>query len=248
MQNLPRIQRARHRSNRILASTITFSGESGEHAKAIHQETLHVPGSLDPEVSIPVLIGYPPKWPELSADQRKEITVVIYFHGGGWFCGNVTPDATFYDLSFHTGAVVAMVDYRLSPEHYIVEILQDCFDATAYLFHNAAALGIAEDRFSIAGASAGGFLAAAVLQWVQREIHVLGLKFVSQMMVVPALIPYGGQTDSFFEFRNLALLSATEMAWLWNVFIRDYDCIVPQSVCFPYKGEGLKDYPPAVSK
>lgn len=242
-RDLAELRRQRVNTNKMMERVLGVAGDLEIYANKMTQELVQVKSSLSPDVAIDVLLGYPVGWEKLSAQEKKKIPVIVYFHGGGWFCGNVTPDGVFFMLSAKIYAVVAQVDYRLSPEHNLPEILQDCFDAFQHLHDNAQTYGYSNKMMSLAGASAGGFLVASVTKWAKAK-HV---ELKSQLLIIPALIPRGGQTEAFFEFKDLSIMGAHEMTWVWNAFIGDYDCTVKESLCYPYKGD-LTGYPPTVSK
>ena len=83
-------------------------------------------------------------------------------HGGGFVIGSVeTEHAGAAAMAIDSGAVVVSVDYRLAPEHPYPAGLHDCYAALSYLHAEADALGVDPARVALAGASAGGGLAAA---------------------------------------------------------------------------------------
>jgi acetyl esterase/lipase len=91
--------------------------------------------------------------------------VVLWIHGGGYVIGSAKVDDAFCaHLAERLGAVVVSVDYRLAPEHPFPAGLDDCAAAWTLIHAEAAALGIDAGRAIIAGQSAGGGLAAALVQ------------------------------------------------------------------------------------
>lgn len=85
---------------------------------------------------------------------------VLWIHGGGYVLGNARQDDPLCRyLATRLGAVVAAVDYRLAPEHPYPVPLEDCYTALRWL---AARPEIDAGRIAVAGASAGGGLAAAL--------------------------------------------------------------------------------------
>jgi acetyl esterase len=87
---------------------------------------------------------------------------VVMIHGGGFVIGSVeTEHGGAAAMAIDTGAVVVSVDYRLAPEHPYPAGLHDCYAALSYLHAEADALGVDPERVALAGASAGGGLAAA---------------------------------------------------------------------------------------
>ncbi len=86
--------------------------------------------------------------------------VVVWVHGGAWRRGS-RDNVPVAGLTKH-GFAVASVDYRLSPVARFPAQVHDVKAAIRFLRANADELGIDTDRVAIAGASAGGHLAALV--------------------------------------------------------------------------------------
>lgn len=86
--------------------------------------------------------------------------VVIWVHGGAWRRGSRT-NVPIEELC-HLGFAVASVDYRLSTEARFPAQVHDIKAAIRYLRANASKYALDPNRFYIAGASAGGHLAALV--------------------------------------------------------------------------------------
>src|SRR6056297_1731099 len=85
---------------------------------------------------------------------------VIWVHGGAWRAGSKddVPVLHWRDCGF----AIASVEYRLSPEAPFPAQVHDIKAAIRYLRSRAAQLNLDPNRFVIAGASAGGHLAALV--------------------------------------------------------------------------------------
>ena len=67
--------------------------------------------------------------------------ILCWFHGGGWVIGNLeTADATARHLAVKSECVVVSVDYRLAPESKFPVPFDDCYAATEWAAHNAAAI------------------------------------------------------------------------------------------------------------
>jgi acetyl esterase/lipase len=86
--------------------------------------------------------------------------LVVWIHGGAWRSGSKdnVPVTHWLEHEF----AIASVDYRLSPEAKFPAQIHDIKAAIRYLRANAERLRIDPDRIIIAGASAGGHLAALV--------------------------------------------------------------------------------------
>ena len=107
---------------------------------------------------------------------------LLWIHGGGYIVGLAAQDDALCRLyARRTGAIVASVDYRLSPEHPFPTPLDDCYEALRWL---AARPDVDSGRVAIGGASAGGGLAAALSQ----HAHALGeVEPVFQLLTYPML-------------------------------------------------------------
>jgi len=87
--------------------------------------------------------------------------LVIFFHGGGWVTGNIDSyDRTCQNISDQTSQTVLAVDYCLAPEHPFPAALLECYAVTQRVLSGNA--GVAPERVTLMGDSAGGNLAAAV--------------------------------------------------------------------------------------
>jgi acetyl esterase/lipase len=91
------------------------------------------------------------------------VPVVYFIHGGGMITGsNRLGIDQPLDWAAALGFAVVSVAYRLAPEHPYPAGLDDCYAGLRWVAEQADDLGVDPDRVVIAGASAGGGLAAAV--------------------------------------------------------------------------------------
>ncbi|MDY0005877.1 MAG: alpha/beta hydrolase [Spongiibacteraceae bacterium] len=110
---------------------------------------------------------------------------LLWIHGGGYLIGNLAMND--YDCSLFArkmGMVVVSVDYRLSPRHRFPAPLDDCNAAWHWLVREAPKLGVDTGRLVISGESAGGGLAAAL---VQRVHDAGGVQPAAQALFCPML-------------------------------------------------------------
>jgi acetyl esterase len=81
--------------------------------------------------------------------------IIAYFHGGGFVINNVhNYDLTCRRLANRLGAVVVSVGYRLAPEYKFPIPVEDCYDASKWVYDNALTLGGNPASLFVAGDSA----------------------------------------------------------------------------------------------
>ncbi|MBI5879255.1 MAG: alpha/beta hydrolase [Chloroflexi bacterium] len=167
--------------------------------------------------------------------------VVVYYHGGGWVLGNLDV-VDFYcrALTNASGYIVVSSNYRHGPEDRFPAAPEDCYAALVWVARNAASFGGDASRIAVAGASAGGNLAAVVCQ-MARDRNGPALKF--QLLIVPV-------TNHFFStasYRDNAegyMLTTAAMKWFWERYLKD-----PADGAHPYasplRAQSLAGLPPA---
>jgi acetyl esterase/lipase len=107
---------------------------------------------------------------------------LLWIHGGGYVLGHPVQEDRLAQLyADGLGAIVAVPDYRLAPEHPFPAGLHDCHDALVSL---AARDDVDAGRIAIGGASAGGGLAAALALLARERAEV---RPVFQLLVYPML-------------------------------------------------------------
>jgi acetyl esterase/lipase len=110
---------------------------------------------------------------------------LLWAHGGGYVIGNPEQDLAFVvRVLDQLDIAIVSVDYRLAPEHPFPAPLDDCHTALCWLVEHANELGIDVDRIAIGGQSAGGGLAAAL---VQRAVDQGPITPAFQLLLYPML-------------------------------------------------------------
>jgi acetyl esterase/lipase len=121
----------------------------------------------------------------LYPENKKDLPVVIWLHGGGLQAGKKYFPEGFKKKDF----VVVAVDYRLSPAVNCPVYIEDAAAAVAWTFRNVQKYGGDPDKIFISGFSAGGFLAAMLgldPQWLGKygikTTQLAGIISISGMM------------------------------------------------------------------
>jgi acetyl esterase/lipase len=97
---------------------------------------------------------------EVTIQGNDAENVILYFHGGVYVIGSATASVPLVgDLVRRSGAKAITLEYRLGPEHPYPAAVEDARAA----YEGLLALGIAPAQIALAGESAGGGLAVALL-------------------------------------------------------------------------------------
>jgi arylformamidase len=132
---------------------------------------------------------------------RGEARVLLMFIHGGYWRSLDKKDHSFVAAPFvAAGAAVATVNYSLCPAIKVEDIVLQCLKAGAWLYRNAAEVGVARNRIFVAGHSAGGHLAAMCLaaQWpkysrglpervIQGGVSVSGIYDLGPIVRTPSI-------------------------------------------------------------
>lgn len=123
------------------------------------------PGTVRATISLPNCTAQLVRAPGvLPADGKR--SVIVYMHGGAFLtCGAHTHGRLVTALSGYADSPVLVVNYRMIPKHSVGMALDDCYDAYQWLRLK----GYDPDQIVLAGDSAGGYLALALAERLQRE-------------------------------------------------------------------------------
>lgn len=111
------------------------------------------------------------------------LPVVLWIHGGGLVVGSYKEDGWASQFIAGVDVAVVSVGYRLAPEHPFPAGLDDLAAAFQWVTFEGHQYGLDSDRICIAGESAGGGLAAALVQ----RLHDDGVDVRGQLLVYPML-------------------------------------------------------------
>jgi acetyl esterase/lipase len=123
------------------------------------------PGTVRATISLPNCTAQLVRAPGvLPADGKR--SVIVYMHGGAFLtCGANSHGRLVTALSRYADSPVLVVNYRMIPKHSVSMALDDCYDAYQWLRLK----GYDPDQIVLAGDSAGGYLALALAERLQRE-------------------------------------------------------------------------------
>jgi len=142
----------------LLAASGFDAGTIHERLAALEASSGAIPAPEGVHVETDALGGTPAEWLTPAGTERER--VLLYLHGGGYCIGSINTHRNFGGrLALAAELSVAMLDYRLAPEHPFPAAVDDAVEAYAHL------LDLGHDPASIAvgGDSAGGGLTVATL-------------------------------------------------------------------------------------
>lgn len=109
---------------------------------------------------------------------------LLWTHGGGMVLGSAAVDDVFCgETARDLGVTIVSVDYRLAPRHPFPAALDDAHAGWMWMRHHAAELGLDLDRLAVGGQSAGGGIAASLVQ----RLHDEGVELAAQWLFCPML-------------------------------------------------------------
>jgi len=165
---------------------------------------------------------------------------ILHFHGGGHVLG--APEMNQPELmnwAAELGCMVLSVDYRLAPETPFPGPMDDAYDALRWLNEQAESLGIDPARIAVAGASAGGAMAAC-LCLMARDLEEYGIAF--QLLEAPRLDDKIQQQQGGNPFSGEFVWTREASSFCWNAYL-------PDGSTSPYataaRAKDLTNLPPA---
>ena len=177
--------------------------------------------------------------------EGETMPVVIYFHGGGFFAGDIdSVDMIVREIAARADVIVVNVDYRLSPEAKFPTAVEDAYAALIWVVDNAKRLSVDPDRLVICGDSAGGNL-TIVTCLMARSRGGPAIRF--QVPIYPSLdlrrsVPY----DSRRKFGGGEyFLIADDITWMLENYYSDW-ADGEDWRASPILAESFADLPPAL--
>ncbi|UUU21869.1 alpha/beta hydrolase [Streptomyces sp. DSM 40750] len=154
------------------------------------------------EVTVQAKDGAPIPLSVLSpahTDRTTAAPCVYWMHGGGMVMGDRFSQIDIpLEWLDRFGAVVVSVDYRLAPEATGTTLVDDCYQGLLWVAEHSAELGIDPARIVVAGASAGGGLAAGVTL-LARD---LGTPAIAAQMLICPMLDHRNTSTSSRQYSN----------------------------------------------
>lgn len=179
--------------------------------RAIEHEDRTVPGPDGaPDVTVTIL--------RPSGKKIENAPGVYHTHGGGMILGDRFVGADqLCEWVLEFGAVAVSVEYRLAPEYPDPAPIEDSYAGLVWTAANAAELGIDPARLIVAGASAGGGLAAG-LALMARDRG--GPTVAAQMLIYP-MLDDRNDTPSCGQFEGIGVWDRISNDTAWTMLLGD---------------------------
>jgi acetyl esterase/lipase len=125
---------------------------------------------------------------------------LLFIHGGGMVIGSPLMDYPLaIDVVRQLGITVVLAGYRLAPEYPFPTPVDDCERGWNWIIDNASPRGIDTARVAIGGQSAGGGLAAML---IQRRHDKSGAQPAAQWLICPMLDDRTAGDKSLDKIKN----------------------------------------------
>lgn len=169
--------------------------------------------------------------------------VICFLHGGGMVLGTArTGIEVPLAWAIEHGAVVVSAAYRLAPEFPHPVPVEDCYATLTWIAEHADEIGIDAQRIVVAGASAGGGLAAAVALMAR---HRGGPRILGELLMGP-MLDDRNETPSSFELIDESIWDRSSNLTGWDALLgarrgtADVDAYAA-----PSRAVDLSELPPA---
>ena len=201
-------------------------------------EDSKIPGG--PTGEIPVRIVRPE-----NSNEKKNLPVIIYFHGGGWVLGNAgTHDRLIKELANGANAALVFVNYTPSPEAKYHSPIEQAYAATKWVAETGQTINVDPSRLAVAGDSVGGNMAIAVTMLAKKRGGEPRINF--QVLFYP-VTDANFDTASYNAYQDGYWLTREAMKWFWNNYTSDQiNRKEPTVSPLQARVEDLKGLPPAL--
>jgi acetyl esterase/lipase len=168
---------------------VTFGWASTDMSEGVRSRRICVESPWGPVVV----------WAYEKAEKKNERPCLLFFHGGGFFAGDIqTVENQCKLIAQRAGALVLSVDYPLAPEDPYPAGVDCCYAVLEWAHRHALPLGIDPGKMAVAGDSAGGNI-ALVCALRNRDAGKWGLAY--QALIYPTLVRAKGPEDPYWYWK-----------------------------------------------
>ncbi|WP_242657061.1 alpha/beta hydrolase [Mycobacterium talmoniae] len=168
---------------------------------------------------------------------------IYHVHGGGMVAGNrMVGVSQLLPWIVDHDAVAVTVEYRLAPEFPDPYPVEDSYAGLVWTAEHASELGIDPDRLIIAGASAGGGIAAGTALLARDR---KGPRLAGQVLICP-MLDDRDHTTSTVQFDSVGIWIRSSNLVGWNALLGDRRGTDNVSIyAAPARATDLSGLPPA---
>lgn len=176
-------------------------------------------------------------------ENDEKLPGMLYIHGGGYLIGNPETSLDIIEtLIKKRDCVVVAPDYRKGLKVGFPDGFNDCYDTLSWMKSNAEALNIRDDKFIIAGISAGGGLTAAV---TLKACDTGDFNIAFQLPACP-MIDHRQSTESARVMTDVPTWNARCSALGWATYLQNIQGEVP-AYASPSLGKNFSHLPPTIT-
>lgn len=175
--------------------------------------------------------------------ENKILSVVMYFHGGGWILGsNQTHGRLVSQIATETNTAVVFVNYTLAPESSYPTQLTQCYLATKYIIENDLKHNLNAFKMVVAGDSVGGGFATVVAMTVNKSNPIISYQVLMYPVTSATM-----DTESYKIYENGPWLSKKSMQWFYNAYEPNMEKRLEKEISpLAASNEDLKHSPPGL--
>ena len=165
---------------------------------------------------------------------------LYWIHGGGLVGGMPAMDDAFCsETARQLGVTIVSVDYRLAPKHPFPAAHDDVYGGWTWFIAHLAQWDLDRDRIAIGGQSAGGGLAAGLVQRLTDE----GQPLAAQWLWTPMLDDRTALDTQLDAIGHLVWDNRANR-YGWNSYLRAGDRYAPPPYSSPGRRNDLRGLPP----
>ncbi|KAJ7501199.1 Alpha/Beta hydrolase protein [Mycena galericulata] len=151
--------------------------------------------------------------------------LMAWIHGGGWTDGNIElDDYSLRKICVELQISIVNIEYRLAPEYPHPTGLNDCYSALKWAVESRSLLSAdLKKGFIVAGASAGGHLAAVIAHRTRDDAFFKDRQLTGQLLQIPAVVhpdavpeKYKASLLSFEQNKFAPILTAETARWCYK--------------------------------